>query len=139
MRYLITTILLALAPLCWGEDVYYCSDELATGIPPLLEGSSFFQTHSYFKERHTIKFDPLYLSVNGFKQVPELGCNPLDVIKSIYCFDAGGPSSGRHTVIFNRETKRYALTVSDFKSGYLTDDREARGDHYIRVGTCTKF
>ena len=55
MKYLITTILLALARLSWGEDVYYCVKELNYKIEDN-DSNGLFELQRYNEDKFTLKY-----------------------------------------------------------------------------------
>ena len=56
MKHLTLVILLALAPLSWGEDVYYCSEELRYEIGKD-DLSGLFKLKQYREEKFTLKYE----------------------------------------------------------------------------------
>ena len=68
MRYLITTILLALAPLSWAEDVYYCIEGHNIELAPTESGDAY-QLNRYKTDKFTFKYlaDTSRLAVKGIR------------------------------------------------------------------------
>ena len=57
MKHLTLILLLALAPLSWGEDVYYCVEEKKLALGPVLDDGELFQTELNPK-KFTLKYEP---------------------------------------------------------------------------------
>lgn len=56
MKHLTLVILLALAPLSWGEDVWYCSDERLAKFEPADSGSAY-KLQEYKPGRFTLEYE----------------------------------------------------------------------------------
>jgi len=124
MKHLTLLILLALAPLSWGEDVYYCVEELVYEITKD-DSSGSFKSKPYLPERFTLKYsaDSNQLVFKG-TLYPGGGqvlacryCNPSDPM-----FDAVSTA-----YMFSMSKDRFFLTSSTYSSAGM------------KTGTCTKF
>ena len=56
MKHLTLVILLAFAPLSWGEDVWYCVEEHAAGLVEN-ESSESYKLQQYETQRFTLKYE----------------------------------------------------------------------------------
>ena len=55
MKHLTLAILLALAPLSWGEDVWYCVEELNDKIEDN-DSNGLFELQRYNEDKSTLKY-----------------------------------------------------------------------------------
>ncbi|MFL6872903.1 MAG: hypothetical protein ACJ0RG_12720 [Candidatus Azotimanducaceae bacterium] len=125
MKHLTLVILLALAPLSWGEDVYYCAEEQHAAIE-LDEGTGAHFVQRYTPEKFTLKY--------------EAGSNRLVIKGRTY----GGSEA------FYMECRGCYPRAAVFQANssglmfFLKGDRFFMGggsfsDAVMRTGTCTKF
>ena len=125
MKKLILVVLLALAPLSWGEDVWYCVEEHVAGLVEN-ESSDSYELQKYGTQRFTLKYEAVQdrLALAG----KQWGDDNLYFMQCAMCaptkafFDAVG-TSGR----FSMKDGRFFYAATGFNLAKMT------------TGTCTKF
>lgn len=128
MRYLITTILLALAPLSWGEDVYYCVEDLAYSIGKDDSQRGPVKLQQYVKEKFTFKYqaDSHRLVFKGKTFAADKNYLECEQCASSGAFQALDTFSRFRMFALGGEG-RFFLTFNTFASARMT------------TGTCVKF
>lgn len=127
-RKLILSALLAVAPLTWGEDVWYCTPELMTGIEKNSE-TGRMEIHRYNDQKFTMKLESEEnrLAIVGYAwsgedepyYIPCVTCKVFETAVILRAQDA-------HVNL--------KLLDSRFVIGFTTFERSSS-----RTGTCTKF
>ena len=125
MKHLALILLLTLAPLSWGEDVYYCVEEHDIGLMPTESGDAY-EIKRYKTSKFTLKYeaDSDRLAIKGDTWAKD---KPY-YIDCINCFPLTGvfhASDG--TVVFALREGRFNVAAAYYTSV------EAES------GTCTKF
>jgi hypothetical protein len=126
MKHLTLVILLALAPLSWGEEelVFYCVEENRIVIEKAGDQQNYSAT-AYETEQFTFKYEPEMsrLVMKGGVFPPEdkyyLKCEVCNILPF---FVAHGEAER-----FTMKNERFFLAVTTFVEGILVN------------GTCTKF
>ena len=122
MKHLTLVILLALAPLSWGEDAYYCVQEHNVALRPAGSGDAY-ELKLFKPEKFTFKYeaDANRLAVSGWgKELYYLDC--------LHCYaDNGTFQASDGLVVFSLSEGRFN-SVGGY---YFSADAE--------TGTCTKF
>ena len=125
MRYLIMTSLLALAPLSWGEDVYYCVEEESVTLEPTDSGDAY-ELVRYKLDKFTLKYEAASnrLAIKGASWAGDepfyIDCDACQA--NLGRFWAGDPDN--------------AFALKDGRFNYAAAySFKAR----MKTGTCTKF
>ena len=125
MKHLTLVILLALAPLSWGEDVYYCVEEHHAALEPTDSGDAY-ELKRYRPEPSTLKYEAESnrLAIKGRlwggDDLSYIDCHTcLAVIGSFYAGD---------------DTSVFVLRESRFNFAAAFPDSTL-----MKTGTCTKF
>ena len=126
MKHLTLVILLALAPLSWGEDVYYCVTELSRGFEPTNSGDAY-EAKAYKTERFTFKYEAAQnrLAMKGGSWHSEGKAYFLDCKTCLPL--VGMFHAGTDTNLFVLDDGRFHHAETYFRSSQ------------INTGTCTKF
>ena len=125
MKHLTLAILLALAPLSWGEDVWYCVEELKYKIEDN-DSNGLFELQRYNGDKFTLKYiaerNQLVLKgrTYGVKFPTFMDC------RSCYP-DAPYFDAYNRAYVFTMQGDRFFMAATTFD--------EAR----MLTGTCTKF
>ncbi len=126
MKHLTPVILLALAPLSWGEDVYYCVIEHSIGLEATNSGDAY-EMKAYDKLRFTFKYEAAQdrLAMKGAWWHSEGKAYFIDCKT---CLPSVGTfHTGNDTNLFNLRDGRFHHADSFFHSSSIT------------TGTCEKF
>ena len=127
-----------ISPLSYAEEVYYCSDELSTGIVfdkgKWLEGS-------IIRERRTIIFNDDRSSVKGFVKDQSTGtlqCSEvyklIGILGVLTCIN----DFQNHVLQINMTTMRYTFSTQAPFS-YQKGKNESGDPSFISAGTCVGF
>ena len=125
MKHLTLVILLALAPLSWGEDVYYCVEEHSSDLEPTDSGDAY-ELNRYKLEKWTLKYEPdsNRLAIKGHSWAGD----------ELYFLDCDRCSS--ITKMFHARDEYGKFMMMDGRFHYAAA-------YFSRVvlksGTCTKF
>ena len=125
MKHLTLVILLALAPLSWGEDVYYCVEELSTEHV-LTDSGDAYELKRFKPEKFTFKYEKSQGRL-VFKGRTWAGDKPyyMDCDK---CYPlAGGFNASNAYSRFMMKDGRYNYAAAYYDAAVLNS------------GTCTKF
>ena len=119
-------VLVSLSPLGWGEDVYYCVEEIYAAIEPTDSGDTY-ELKRYTPEKFTFKYeaDTNRLAIKG----RTWGGDELFYIDCEACY--------RNIGAFNAADDLRSFKLGkDGRFNYAT-----AGYSYVsmRTGTCTKF
>ena len=129
MRYLLLTLLLALAPLSWGEDVYYCKTEGSAQLEYKEDGELQFQDFKYDDQPFGLKLDLENLRISvTFEAFDEPHAGE---ITGTFSWHDGSKSVEGNAGI-------YDFVLSDDKNFYMTGASHVAGAT-MRAGNCTKF
>ena len=126
MKHLTLVLLLALAPLSWGEDVYYCVAEHIVALEPTDSGDAY-ELNQYKPDRFTFKYEApqarLVFKGNSWRENNEpyyMNCEN--------CFPRVGTYfAGNTNHKFALMDGRFHVAAAHFESSS------------IKTGTCTKF
>ena len=125
MRHLTLILLLVLAPLGWGEDVYYCVPEHEVELAPTESGDAY-EVKRYKPAKFTLKYeaDSDRLAIKGESWA---GDEPYYLDCKLCRAPIGMFRARDRNIVFSLRDGRFNLGASYFTSV------EAR------TGTCTKF
>ncbi len=125
MRHLTLILLLALAPLSWGEDVYYCVSEHDVELAPTESGDAY-EVKRYKPEKFTLKYeaDSDRLAIKGRSWA---GDKPYYLDCKTCRASIGMFKAGNDYILFSLNDSRFNYAASYFES---VD---------AKTGTCTKF
>ena len=126
MKHLTLLILLAIAPLSWGEDVWYCVEEHNSGIRKDRETGNLKTTRhklqkftfKYESDKSRLAFKGKTWADSGIYYMPCDVCMTNEV--ALFAANDG-------TVAFRLDDDKFFVSVSAYAS--VT----------IQAGTCTKF
>ena len=125
MKHLTLFVLITFAPLSWGEDVWYCVEELSAKIEPD-ENTGAYKLQQYYPEKFTLKYEAgsnrLVIKGKVFA-----GSKPFP-LECDYC-NPNTPlfNASNGILIFSMQNERFFLGGSTFLEARMTS------------GTCTKF
>ena len=127
MNHLTLVVLLTLAPLSWGEDVWYCVGEAGTGVEQDQETAGYSVESAAveadkFKFKYEADQERLVLKVTGLGD--EAFYLPCEV-----CVSKGPHFNAKDgTLMFKMSVdRRFMLSLNNYSTGFLL------------AGTCTKF
>ena len=125
MKHLTLILLLALAPLSWGEDVYYCVEEHNLALAPNESGNAY-EIKRYKPAKFTLKYeaDSDRLAIKG----DNWGRDKPYYLDCSHCNAPIGMFRARdRNIVFSLDDGRFNYAASYFTS---VD---------AKTGTCTKF
>jgi hypothetical protein len=126
MKHLTLVILLALAPLSWGEEVYYCVLDHYVGLEPT-ESDDAYQLLRYETHKFTFKYEADAYRL-AFKGIWGGDGAELDYLNCQSCIASVG--------IFHAADKDFLFRVS---KGRFTFAATSIASLLAKAGTCTKF
>ncbi len=125
MKCLITTILLALAPLSWGEDVWYCAEEHHVALEPA-DSVDAYEIRRHKPDLFYFKYDATYdrLVIHGWRDWED----DVYYMECSYCIPEAS--------FFRASETSYSFFLKGrrFQTGNIR-----ASDSSISTGTCEKF